>query len=59
MRFSLAKRLKTKGYQFVTTVINFLEQAGSVESAAAIFLQKLRLKAKPVHCLNLSGNKYS
>lgn len=59
MSFSLTTRLKPKGYRFVTNAINFLEQAVSVASVAATFLQKPRLKAKPARYLNLSGNKYS
>lgn len=59
MSFSLTTRLKPKDYRFVTNAINFLEQAVSAASAAAIFLQKLRPKVKPARYLNLSGNKYS
>jgi len=57
MIYLLATILEMKGSLFVMSATNFWEQAVSAESAAAIFLQRLQLKASPVHWKNLSGNK--
>jgi len=49
MIYLLATILEMKGSLFVMSATNFWEQAVSAESAAAIFLQRLQLKASPVH----------